>query len=214
MRKSLSPARLAQLALGAAILAFGLYNIHSRCRITEGGVLGMTLLIRRWTGLSPAVSEVILDALCYLLGFHYLGREFLPRAAAATGFYALSYALFESMGYALPDLSGQPLAAAVAGGLFVGLGVGLVVRAGGAAGGDDALALVISKRTGWKIARAYLLTDVTVLILSLSYIPLENIACSLVTVTLSSFVIGRIQAARPRGESEKIVKSSQKIRGS
>ena len=214
MRKFLSPARLAQLAVGAAILAFGLFNIHSRCRITEGGVLGMTLLIRRWTGLSPAVSEVILDALCYLLGFHYLGREFLPRAAAATGFYALAYALFESVAYALPDLSGHPLAAAVAGGLFVGLGVGLVVRAGGAAGGDDALALVISRRTGWKIARAYLLTDVTVLILSLSYIPLENIACSLVTVTLSSFVIGRIQAARPRGESEKIVKSSQKIRGS
>ena len=204
MRKFLSPARLAQLALGAAILAFGLYNIHSRCRITEGGVLGMTLLIRHWTGLSPAVSEVLLDAICYLLGLRCLGWEFLPRAAAATGCYALSYALFEKIGYCFPDLSGHPLAAAVAGGLFVGLGVGLVVRAGGAAGGDDALALVISKRTGWPIARAYLLTDVTVLTLSLSYIPVRNIACSLVTVTLSSFVIGRVQAVgrRAKGPEE------------
>ena len=213
MRKSLSPARLAQLAVGAAILAFGLFNIHSRCRITEGGVLGMTLLIRHWTGLSPAVSEVILDAACYLLGLHVLGRAFLPRAAAATGFYALSYALFERIGYVLPDLSAHPLAAAAAGGLFVGVGVGLVVRAGGAAGGDDALALVLSRKTGWPIARAYLITDVTVLTLSLSYISLRNIACSLVTVTLSSFVIGRIQAFRPRVGFGRNVNSSQKMRG-
>ena len=194
MRKTLSPARLAQLALGAAILAFGLFNIHSRCRITEGGVLGMTLLIHHWTGLSPAVSEVALDGVCYLLGLKYLGRAFLPRAAAATGCYALCYALFERVGYLLPDLTGLPVLAALFGALFVGAGVGLVVRAGGAAGGDDALALVVSKLAGCPIARAYLVTDVTVLLLSLSYIPIRNIACSLVTVTLSSFIIGRVQA--------------------
>ena len=182
------------LVCGAAILAFGLFNVHARCRITEGGVLGMTLLIRRWTGVSPAITEVALDATCYLLGLRFLGKAFLPRALAATGSYALFYALFERLGYMLPDLSGMPVAAAAVGALFVGVGVGLVVRAGGAAGGDDALALVLSKLTRWNISRCYLLTDVTVLLLSLSYIPLKNIACSLVTVTLSSFIIGRVQA--------------------
>ena len=204
MRKPFSTARLAQLVLGAAILAFGLYNIHSRCRITEGGVLGMTLLLRHWTGVSPAISEVVLDVTCYLLGLRFLGRAFLPRALAATGSYALFYALFERIGYMLPDLSHLPLAAAVAGGVFVGAGVGLVVRAGGAAGGDDALALVISKLTGWNTSRAYLLTDVTVLALSLSYIPIQNIACSLVTVTLSSFIIGRIQRWRAPGRKDSL----------
>ena len=42
----------------------------------------------------------------------------------------------------LPDLSGHPLIAAILGGLFVGVGVGLIVRQGGSSGGDDALALV------------------------------------------------------------------------
>ncbi|WP_264319291.1 YitT family protein, partial [Paraclostridium bifermentans] len=41
-------------------------------------------------------------------------------------------------------------------GVFVGLGSGLVVRAGGAAGGDDALALVISKTTSLKIGKVYM----------------------------------------------------------
>ena len=93
---------------------------------------------------------------------------------------------------------GGLLRAALAGAVFVGVGVGLVVKAGGAAGGDDALALVISHKTKWNVGKCYLLTDVTVLLLSLSYIPVVNIACSVVTVTLSSAIIGVIHEGKLR----------------
>lgn len=36
------------IVLGACILSFGLYNIHERTGVTEGGVLGMTLLLQHW----------------------------------------------------------------------------------------------------------------------------------------------------------------------
>ena len=199
MRIRQEAARYAMLALGAAILAFGLYNVHSQSHITEGGVLGMTLLMEHWLGVSPAVSEVVLDGICYALGLRYLGKAFLPHALAATGCFALFYALNERIGPLLPNLGGMPLAAAVAGGMFVGVGVGLVVRAGGAAGGDEAL--VLSKKLGWKLPAAYLATDLTVLLLSLSYLPPVKIACSLVTVTISSFLIGRLEGSGKRKET-------------
>ena len=193
--------RYAQLLLGSAILAFGLFNVHSQSRITEGGVLGTTLLLQHWFGISPSISEAVLDVCCYLLGLKYLGKSFLRYALTATGGFALSYALFERMGYMLPSMLDQPLLAAVVGGLFVGVGVGLVVRVGGAAGGDDALALVIAKLLHWPVSRAYLFTDLVVLLLSLTYIPLQNIACSLITVTLSSFIIGKIHTLGKKGEA-------------
>ena len=93
----------------------------------------------------------------------------------------------------LPSLGGHPIVAAVAGACFVGLGVGLAVRAGGAAGGDDALAMTISHLTRCPISRAYLATDLIVLGLSLSYIPLGKLVFSLMTVTISSFLIGKVQ---------------------
>ena len=198
--------RVCMLVAGAFILAFGLFNVHNQSRITEGGVLGTTLLLQHWLGISPAVSELVLDAVCYILGFKFLGKPFLRRAAVATCCYALFYALNERFGYVLPYLGDMPLVASVVGGLFVGVGVGLVVRAGGAAGGDDALALVISKVTKWPVDRAYLLTDITVLTLSLTYIPVKNIACSLVTVMLSSFIIGRIHQI---GRKSRKVKTNQ-----
>ena len=181
------------LAAGAAILAFGMYNIHSRSLITEGGVLGMTLLLQHWFGITTGISGLCLDALCYFLGFRMLGRVFLKNALTASLCFSVFYNLFEHAGYLLPDLSPYPLAAAVLGGCLVGAGVGLVVREGGAAGGDDALALVLSKLLRCKISLAYLSTDITVLLLSLSYIPFKNILYSLVTVTISSFLIGLFQ---------------------
>lgn len=184
--------RYACLLLGTAIVAFGLFNVHGQSGITEGGVLGATLLIQHWTGISPAVSEIVLDVICYALGFAFLGRRFLVDSLIATCAYSGFFALFESMGYMLPNLGHMPVLAAVIGALFVGVGVGLIVRQDAAGCGDDALALVISNRTGWGVSRAYLITDLTVLTLSLSYIPAAKIVCSLVTVTLSSFIIGKI----------------------
>ena len=120
--------------LGAFILAFGLYNIHARCDVTEGGVLGMTLLLHHWFGISPAVSGFVLDMSCYLIGFKYLGRGFARFSIVASIAFSLSYSLLEQFPPLLPDFSAQPLLAAVLGGLFVGAGVGIVVRQGGACG--------------------------------------------------------------------------------
>ena len=181
------------IVLGACILSFGLYNIHERTGVTEGGVLGMTLLLQHWFGLSPAIASPVMDIACYLLAWHFLGNAFAKYAVAASLAFAASHALWEQFPPLLPDLSAFPMAAAILGALFVGLGVGLVVRIGGACGGDDALALTIAHVSRWPISRCYLLTDLAVLLLSLTYIPFARIVYSLVTVTISSVVIGRVQ---------------------
>ena len=89
------------------------------------------------------------------------------------------------------------------GALFVGVGAGLCVRIGGAPSGDDALAMSISQATGWKIQWVYLMTDLIVLVLSLSYIPVKRIGYSLFTVLLSGQLIGFVQNFRNRENKEK-----------
>ena len=181
------------IILGAAVCSFGIHNIHQRTAITEGGVIGMMLLIDRWLGLPPAVITPVLDITCYVLAFRYLGGQFIMISVISTLSVSLFYDFWEMFPPMLPDLSAYPLAAAVLGGIFVGVGVGLIVRQGGSSGGDDALALTISHVTHWRLSRAYLFTDLVVLVLSLSYIPLQRIFFSLITVTLSSFLIDRVQ---------------------
>lgn len=184
--------RYAMLLTGSLILSFGLYNIHSRSSITEGGVLGMQLLIQHWTGISPGISGILMDLLCYAAGVRLLGFAFLKNACVVSLSYSFFYHMHERCGYLLPDLAGNAPAAAILGGIFVGIGVGLVVRAGGASGGDDALALVMNRLSGIRLERCYLLTDFTVLFLSLSYISWRRIIWSLLSVSISSYMIGHI----------------------
>lgn len=177
------------LLLGAAICSFGIHNIHQRTGITEGGIIGLMLLAEHWLKVSPAYITPVLDAICYLLAYRFLGERFIRLSVIATLMISCFYKFWELFPPLLPDLSAHPLLAALLGGMFVGIGIGLIVRQGGSGGGDDALALTISHAFGWRISRAYLFTDLTVLLLSLSYIPLRRIAFSLVTVTVSSYLI-------------------------
>ena len=78
------------------------------------------------------------------------------------------------------------------GALFVGVGVGLCVRAGGAPGGDDALAMALGQLLHAPLQWIYFASDMIVLLLSLSYIPLGRIAYSLLTVILSGQLIGLV----------------------
>ena len=185
--------RAALSILGGGILAFGLYQVHSISGVTEGGALGLTLFFDHWLGLSPAWSGLVLNIICYALGIRVLGREFLIWSAVSGGSFSVCYAIFERLPRMWPVLAEHPLLAAVLGALFVGVGVGLCVRAGGAPSGDDALAMSLSKRFGWPIENVYLATDLAVLALSMTYLPWGRIACSLVTVTLSGRIIGAIQ---------------------
>jgi uncharacterized membrane-anchored protein YitT (DUF2179 family) len=184
---------LIYILLGAFILAFGMYNVHSRTIITEGGIWGIELLLFNWLGLSPAVTAPFLDGTCYLMGVVFLGKEFIIKSFVGTLGYSAFYAFLEQFPPLLPDLDSIPILAAIIGAVFVGIGAGIVVRQGGACAGDDALALVISKKLKIKISKAYLFTDITVLLLSLTYIPFRQIAYSLVTVLLSGWIIEKVQ---------------------
>ena len=179
--------------LSSAFLAFGLYNVHSLSGVTEGGVLGMTLLLDYWFHISPAFSGAVMNVICYLLGLKLMGKKFLKYSIIATVGFSLSYKFFELFPPLWPELANMPLLAAVLGAIFVGLGAGVCVRMGGASGGDDALAMSIAHITKWKIQWVYLMTDAVVLGLSLSYIPVRRIVYSIITVLLSGQLIGIVQ---------------------
>ena len=191
--KNITLKKCAITLLGSFILAFGLYHVHSISGVTEGGVLGATLLLEHWTGISPALTGGIMNVLCYVLGWRLLGKEFIAYSALATAGFSGTYKICEQFPHLWPGLADMPLVAALVGALFVGVGAGLCVRVGGAPSGDDALAMSISHATGWKIQWVYLLSDLIVLVMSLSYIPVRRIGYSLFTVLLSGQLIGFVQ---------------------
>ena len=187
--------------------------MHSISGVTEGGVLGAMLLLEHWTGISPAFTGGIMNILCYILGWKLLGKEFIAYSALAAAGFSGAYKICEQFPHLWPELANMPLLAALVGALFVGAGAGLCVRIGGAPSGDDALAMSISHAAGWKIQWVYLMSDLIVLVMSLSYIPVRRIGYSLFTVLMSGQLIGLIQnfGSTSRKDAEGITDSECEI---
>lgn len=180
-------------ALGGAILGFGLMEVHSIAHVTEGGALGLTLLMDIWFGFSPAWTSIVLNIAFYAFGIKMFGIPFVVYSLVCAGAFSGAYAVCELFPPIYPEIAFFPFLAAIIGAIFVGVGVGVCVKAGGAPTADDALAMSLSKISKIDIQWIYMITDLLVLALSLTCIPVKNVLCSLVTVTLSGQIIGLIQ---------------------
>lgn len=180
------------IILGVLIQTLGVYNIHSISGVTEGGVLGLLLLFNHWFSISPAITSIVLNGICYFIGYKVLGKDFIFYSVLAIVSFSIMYSIVELFPPIYPEIANFPLIAAILGGLCIGVGAGLTVKYGGASSGDDAIAMTISKKFNIKIQTVYLFSDLTVMLLSLTYIPFSKIIYSLLTVILSGQIIGLI----------------------
>ncbi|TQO57482.1 YitT family protein [Paraclostridium bifermentans] len=188
MARRRSVEQILLVLIGSIILSFGVYNFNFQNNITEGGVLGFLLLLKNLFNIRLSLANLIIDCALLLVGYKFFGKKFIKYSLIATISFSLSFSFFESIGPVIPKFDNLILGSIIAG-VFVGLGSGLVVRAGGAAGGDDALALVISKTTSLKIGKVYIISDFFILGLSLIYLSFSQIAVSLIAVSVSGKVI-------------------------
>lgn len=179
----------------SAFQAFGMYNIHAISNLTEGGVLGATLLIEHFLHISPSISGFLMNSVLFIFGWKTLGKEFIGYSIVASIGFSVGYGICELFPPLWPEIVNHPLLASILGAIFIGIGAGLCVRAGGATSGDDALAMSLTSLTKGKlkIQWIYLTSDLIVLLLSLSYIPFKKISYSLLTVIISGQMIGFIQ---------------------
>jgi len=175
--------------IGSTILSFSSYNFNYQNSVTEGGILGLILLIKNIFNISPSITSLIIDLSLFALGSKFFGRQFLIYSLLSTFTFSTTYSIWENIGFLVPSFTNNMLIASVLAGIGVGIGVGLVVRGGGASGGDDVIALVANKLIKLKVNHVYLITDGIVLLLSLVYLDIKQIFFSIIAVTISGKII-------------------------
>lgn len=190
------------IVLGSSILSFGSYNLNYQNSVTEGGVLGLILLIKNIFDISPAITSLIIDVSLFALGSKFFGKKFLLYSLVSTTTFSITYKTWESIGFLIPSLMNNMLIGSILAGVFVGVGVGFVVRGGGAAGGDDVIALLGNRFTKLKVNHIYLITDAIVLLLSLVYLDFKQVFFSIIAVTISGKIISLIYKDNDEDDDE------------
>lgn len=134
--------RYVMMIIGASLAAVALELFLVPNTIIDGGVIGISLLTNHLTGLNFGILILIINLPFLIAGYKYIGKSFV----IASLFSIISLALIEPTLHHVPALTEEPLLATVFGGLILGIGVGIVIRNGGALDGTEILGILLSRK--------------------------------------------------------------------
>ncbi|MBO0432190.1 YitT family protein [Enterococcus sp. DIV0660C] len=179
------------IIIGTSIYAFGLVYLNIANHLAEGGVSGITLILRALFGIDPAYTTLLINIPLILIGGKILGRRSL--AYTILGTVSLSAALWVWQRVPIEiNLEHDLLIVALLAGLIAGVGSGLVYRMGGTTGGSDIIARILEKNYGISMGRSLLTFDIIVLLASLTYLDLKRMMYTLIVSYVFSRVVDSI----------------------
>lgn len=134
----------AMIVLGTLIAGWSFTAFFIPCDIAPGGVTGIATVLAKALPMTVGTLSFILNVPLFLMGWRAVGWRFAVRSFAAM--MLLSLFIDVLPGY---DLTENVMLAAVFGGVLLGAGLGLVVRAGATTGGTDMAARMVHGAAGF-----------------------------------------------------------------
>lgn len=151
------------ITFGAFLLALGINVFLVPQKLSTGGVSGVGTVLKYLFNIPLSVTNVIINAILFVLGFKFLGKNSVLKTVI--GIVLLT--LFLELTSYIPQYDGDMFSAFIAGSVFVGIGVGVVIRQGASTGGSDFLSLMLNKFFQHiSIARIMLFVDCIIVLFS------------------------------------------------
>lgn len=155
------------IIIGAFIMASGYVLFITPYKIVPGGVYGISIVLHYILGTPVGAMALVFDIPLTLIGIKVLG----PRFGMKTVVGFLSTALFmDTITYfygTQPLVEGDALLSSIFGGLFIGLGLGLIFKSRATSGGTDIVAMMVSKYTKLPVGQLLIVIDSVIVLLGL-----------------------------------------------
>ena len=180
-------------ALGVIIAAFALKCFLVPNHFFDGGVTGLSLLLHELYHFNLSVVLVLLNLPFICLSYFTVSKRFALRILGSVAFLSIVLLIIPEFA-----LTSDKLLIAVFGGIFLGMGIGLVMRTGAALDGIEVLALYTLKRTSFTITEIILFINILIFSIAAFSFGIETALYSVLTyfaATLTiDYVVEGIQA--------------------
>lgn len=164
-------------------LAINLFVIPND--LGEGGVTGLTIIFYYIYGWSPGLVSFILNGFLLIIGYKFLSKNTIKYTIIAVIFNSVFLHLTRNW---FID-SNEILVNTIFGGLFTGVGIGLIIRVGGTTAGTTILASITKKYFGWSISYGLLFFDLIVVFSSYFIIGIEKLLLTIIMLYIATKVM-------------------------
>ncbi|MGX0141218.1 YitT family protein [Staphylococcus hominis] len=171
--------------LGSFIFSAGVNAFVISGNLGEGGVTGIAIVLYYAFHISPALTNFVANAILIVIGYKFLSKKSTILTIIATVLISVFLSLTESW-YVETD---NVIINAVFGGTSVGLGIGIIVLAGGTTAGTTILARIANKYLDVSTAYALLFFDLIVVAISLTVLPLSKALVTVISLYIGTKVM-------------------------
>ncbi len=196
------------IIIGAAITAYGLEAVLIPNSVIDGGVTGVSIMGAKIFGLPLGLFLFILNIPFVYLGYKQVGRTFAIMSVIGIAALSAGTILMHSI---TPILSEKdPLLIVASGGILLGVGIGIVLRNGGALDGSEVLAVLISRKVPFSVGDIILVINVFIFALAAFVYDLESALYSALTYYIAKTVIDIVQVGLETSKQVKVISKNSK----
>ena len=183
---------LIYITIGATVFGTGVQGFIVPHQLLSGGISGLSLIIYYITQgvLSLGAINFLLNIPVLYAAWRWLGRWHLGVTLFGTLFMSVIINVLAPL--STLELTHNPIIGGILGGLFSGLGLGIVYRGGGNTGGIDPIALIIRNRFGLQIGSILFGINMMILVAGAIVINIEAAATTLISTYLSAMVTNKV----------------------
>lgn len=177
--------RIFMITFGSLLMALALKILIVPADIIDGGVVGISLITSHLSGLPLGILLFVFNLPFIFLGYKQIGKTFALSTLYGITVMSLGTMLFKGISPATDD----PFLAAVFGGIAIGVGVGLVIKNGGALDGTEVVAILLSKKTNASIGQIVMFINVVIFSGAAFVYGIENALYSMVAYYIASKIM-------------------------
>ncbi|MGE8034621.1 hypothetical protein B1B04_07535 [Lysinibacillus sp. KCTC 33748] len=191
------------IIIGAVIAAYGLEAVLIPNEVIDGGVTGISIMGATLFGIPLGVLLFVLNIPFIYIGYKQVGKTFALMSTAGIAALSISTVLMHDVKTILGP--SDPLLIVLSGGMLLGVGIGIVLRNGGALDGSEVLAVLLSRKIPFSVGDIILFINAFIFLGASFIFGLESALYSALTYYIAKNVIDIIQVGLEKSKDVRVV---------
>ncbi len=167
---------LLHIIAGVSLAVLAMKGFMIPNRFLDGGVTGISILLHEMFHINISILVIVLNLVFIYLGYRKIGKTFAVQTTVAV--ILLSFGL---LFIDIPAITNEKLLIAIFGGIFMGAGIGLVIRGGGVIDGAEVIAVFTRRKVGFSNSEIIMLINSIIFAVAAIEFGIETAMYSVIT---------------------------------
>lgn len=177
--------------LGNTIYAAGLAAFVLPTGLITGGTTGLGLIANHYFGLPIELFAAVFNVIMFVLAILILGKSFALTSLISTFYFPVILGVVQKI-QGLQDLTDDPMLCTIFAGVSIGVGIGMVIKAGASTGGMDIPPLILNKKIGLPVSVGLYVFDFVILVGQMLFRDKEKSLYGILLVMIYTVLVDKV----------------------